>query len=273
MSGSGVVPRLVEDLRAEHRELWTLLASLEESDWTRPTPAVGWDVKAQVSHLAFFDETTRSCIAEPDAFVVFSDELGDGLQDYVDEVAPQNDWRSGSEMLRWWREAHESLVGAALAADPAVRVPWFGPSMSLASKVTARIMETWAHGQDVMDAVGVTREPTQRLAHVARIGVLAMPNSFRTRGLDVPTTPVLVDLEAPDGTRWTWGDPDADDVVRGPAQDFCLVVTQRRHPSDTHLTAIGPVAEQWVSIAQAFAGPAGTGREPGQFTRSTRTVA
>jgi uncharacterized protein (TIGR03084 family) len=108
---------------------------------------------------------------------------------------------------------------------------------------------------------------------VARIGVLAFPNSFRTRGLAVPEASVHVDLAAPDGTeRWTWGDPSAHDAVRGDAEAFCLVVTQRRHVDDTTLEVRGPVAAQWMAIAQAFAGPAGAGRLPGQFTVSTTSA-
>ena len=137
--------------------------------------------------------------------------------------------------------------------------------MSVASFITARLMETWAHAQDVFDAFGVARVPSTRLRHVAHIGVLALPNSYRARGLDVPDAAVRVELEAPDGTTWEWGDPDAADSVRGPALDFCLVATQRRHVADTALVVVGPVATEWIAIAQTFAGPPGAGRTPGQF--------
>jgi uncharacterized protein (TIGR03084 family) len=137
--------------------------------------------------------------------------------------------------------------------------------MSLASFITARIMETWAHGQDVADALGVVRPPSGRLRHVAFIGARAFANSFVSHGLPVPDAPVRVELVAPDGKTWAFGPADAADVVRGPALDFCLVVTQRRHPADTALSTEGPVAAEWLTIAQAFAGPAGKGRQPGQF--------
>ncbi len=71
-----------------------------------------------------------------------------------------------------------------------------------------------------------------------------------------------VELEAPGGDRWTWGDQELKDVVAGPAEDFCLVVTQRRHLDDTALTVRGPLAAEWMSIAQAFAGPPTEGRPP-----------
>lgn len=263
---AAVVAGLVEDLRAERDALLGLLRTQPEDVWSLPTPAAGWSVHDEMAHLAFFDGVTRTCIAEPTVFARFRDvEMGD-LQTYVDAVGPRHAHLSGAEMLDWWERESEGLLVAAAAADPTTRVPWFGPSMSLASKLTARIMETWAHGQDVYDALGERREPTQRLRHVARIGVLALPNSYRTRGRAVPDVPVLVDLEAPDGARWSWGDPTAEQVVQGPAEDFCLVVTQRRHVADTTLETRGDVAAEWMTLAQAFAGPAGAGREPGQFS-------
>jgi uncharacterized protein (TIGR03084 family) len=137
--------------------------------------------------------------------------------------------------------------------------------MSIASSITARIMETWAHGQDVADALGVERAPTDRLRHVAFIGARALANSYQARGLPVPDTPVRVELRAPGGAVWAFGPEGAADTVRGPALDFCLAVTQRRHLDDLDLELRGPVANEWLSIAQAFAGPPGPGRRPGQF--------
>jgi hypothetical protein len=132
--------------------------------------------------------------------------------------------------------------------------------MSIASSVTARLMETWAHGQDVADALGVTREPTARLRHIAHLGVRTLGFSFRLRGAEAPAIPVRVELVAPDGSTWDWGPADAADRVTGPALDLCLVVTQRRHVGDTALRVEGPVAADWMAIAQAFAGTPGPGR-------------
>lgn len=270
---SAVVPGLVEELAAEKASLVAVLEDAPESAWSTPTPAPRWTVHDQVAHLAFFDEITRQCIAEPKAFEELRDGLPD-LQAYVDSIGGLNAHRGGAEMLQWWAEENDGLRAAALAADPTVRVPWFGPSMSLASKVTARIMETWAHGQDVVDALGVERTPTARLRHVARIGVLAFPNSFRTRGLAVPDGSVTVRLEDPEGgPSWVWGDESAADTVEGTALDFCLVVTQRRHVADTSLVVRGELATHWMDVAQAFAGPPGAGRQPGQFATATKTVA
>ena len=137
--------------------------------------------------------------------------------------------------------------------------------MSARSFITARLMETWAHGQDVVDALGAERPPTDRLRHVAHIGVGARPFSYVANGREPNPAPVRVELVAPSGDEWTWGPDDAADRVSGPALDFCLLVTQRRHRDDVDLTVQGAAADEWIGIAQAFAGPPGPGRRPGQF--------
>jgi uncharacterized protein (TIGR03084 family) len=263
-----VVGGLVADLAAEHADLVGLLDGRPEEVWTLPTPAPGWTIHDQVAHLAHFDWVTRTAVTDPEAFAGLLTEVGDhlgGLQAYVDSIGPANASRDGADMLAWWIRENQRLRDAVLAAPERQRVPWFGPSMSLASKVTARIMETWAHGQDVADALGVRRTPTDRLRHVARIGVLAMSNSFATHGLPVPTDPIRVALVAPSGATWEWGEPDARHTVTGPAEDFCLVVTQRRHVDDTQLVVEGSAAGEWIAVAQAFAGPPGAGRRPDEF--------
>ena len=125
---------------------------------------------------------------------------------------------------------------------------------------TARLMETWAHGQDVADALGVDRPATARLRNVAHIGVRTRDFAYAIRGLTPPAEPFRVELTAPDGSAWTWGPDDAAQRVNGPALDFCLLVTQRRHRDELALRATGPDADTWLEIAQAFAGAPGPGR-------------
>jgi uncharacterized protein (TIGR03084 family) len=256
---------LCDDLDGETVALDGLLAPLRLADWERPTPAEGWAIRDQVSHLAWFDESALTSLTDAERF---RDELVEAIADpdgITGRVATRHRERSPADLLTWFRDARARMTAEFRVTDPSTRVPWYGPDMSAASSLTARIMETWAHGQDIADTLGVTREPTAALRHVAHIGVRALPNSFRTRELPVPEAPVRVELIGPDGAPWAWGDDGAADVVRGPALDFCLVVTQRRHLADTALEIDGPVASQWRSIAQAFAGPPGAGRRPGQF--------
>lgn len=264
-----VVIGLVADLAAEHDALRVLLTDLPEESWWTPTPAPGWSVRDQIAHLAHFDTVARMSLQAPDAFIGMRSDIAD-LQRYVDEVGEQAAGRSGAQILDWWAAENARMREAAARADSRARHPWFGPPMSLASMLTARLMETWAHGQDIVDAFGLMRPVTSRLHHVARIGVLALPHSFRTHGLDIPTEEVAVELDDPDGGRpWAWGDSSSANRVSGRAEDFCLVVTRRRHVDDTDLQLAGPVATQWMTIAQAYAGPPGAGRTPGQFERDS----
>ena len=137
----------------------------------------------------------------------------------------------------------------------------FLPHPPATSMVTARFMETWAHSLDVYDALGITPERSDRIKHVAHIGVRTRGFSFANAGLNVPEAPVRVELTAPSGDLWTWGPDDAAETVRGSASDFCLLATQRVHRADTDLVAQGPGADAWLDVAQCFAGPAGGGRE------------
>jgi uncharacterized protein (TIGR03084 family) len=258
-----LVASLTNDLVAETAGLRAVLAVLDPDDWACPTPADGWTVTDQVTHLAYFDEVTQQSLTDPERFTAEAAELTAGGDDYPDRVAARYHDMAPDEILAWLDRTRPALVAAYREADPAVRLPWFGPPMSLASSVSARLMETWAHGQDILDTFGVARPPTLRLRHVANIGIRALPYSFTVNGLAVPSVPIRVDLDGPDGEQWSWGPAEASDFVAGDALDFCLAVTQRRHRDDTGLTVTGETARQWMAIAQSFAGPAGPGRRPG----------
>jgi uncharacterized protein (TIGR03084 family) len=125
---------------------------------------------------------------------------------------------------------------------------------------TARLMETWAHGLDIADALGVTPAPTDRLRHIARLGYRTRDFAHVVHGVPVPADPFRVELAGPSGDVWVFGPEDAPQRVTGPALDFCLLVTQRAHRSDLALRAEGADADRWLDIAQAFAGPPGGGR-------------
>ncbi|HEV7863916.1 MAG TPA: TIGR03084 family metal-binding protein [Acidimicrobiia bacterium] len=245
---------LARDALAEHDDLRAILVDVPPDDWERPTPAEGWTVRDQISHLAFFDGAARLSMADPDAFRAGRAEAMADIETFVHRVLDYGRGIPGSELLDRFADERRGLVEAALAAPEGVRIPWYGPDMAVASSVTARIMETWAHGQDVADALGATRPLTGRLRHVCDIGIRARPFSYRNRGLEPPGTALRVELLAPDGSMWEWGPPDAPDRVSGTALDFALVVTQRRHWDDTVLAVEGDDARTWIAFAQAFAG-------------------
>jgi uncharacterized protein (TIGR03084 family) len=251
---------LVDDLVAESAAVDAVLDALLPEQWSLVTPAAGWSVGDQVSHLAYFDGTTLQSLTDPEQFRRDAEALTAGGGDFSDRIAAAYRGRLGADLLGWFRTARAALVVAYLAVDSTRRLPWYGPDMTPASSVTARLMETWAHGQDIVDALGAERVATRRLCHIADLGIRALPYSFTVNRLLPPTEPIRVELIAPDGDQWSWGPADAVDRVRGDALDFCLVVTQRRHADDTGMVVTGPVAQQWIPIAQAFAGPAGPGR-------------
>lgn len=254
---------ICDDLFAEYEALDAIVAPLTEEQWSTPTPADGWSVRDQISHLWFFDVRELLALTDPDAFAAdMAELLASGGTEA--SVAPGRSM-TGAALLDAWRRDRARLLEVAREVDPSARVPWYGPSMAARSAITARLMETWAHGQDVVDALGSSRASTDRLRHVAHIGVRARPFSYMIHGREVPAEPVYVALRAPSGDTWEWGEP-SEHHVTGDALDFCLVVTQRRHVRDTGLVVQGAAALDWIEIAQAFAGAPGTGRQPGQFS-------
>jgi uncharacterized protein (TIGR03084 family) len=264
---------LAADVSAESVVTRDLISGLDEAGWHTPTPAAGWDIADQVSHLAYFDEVTIASAVDQEAFIAerTAAEAAGGID--PDTIAARFRDLSGAEMLAWFDTARQELLSTFVTIDPGARLPWFGPAMSAASSLTARLMETWAHTQDIADALRVTRQPTGRLRHVAHIGVGARGYSYAVRGLPLPSVPVRVELvpgaSEPSGAIWTWGPADAKDRITGPALDFCLLVTQRRHRDDVTLAIEGPAATEWMTIAQAFAGAAGPGRDAGLFARTS----
>jgi uncharacterized protein (TIGR03084 family) len=211
----------------------------------------------------FFDQRALLALTDPDEFAADAKRLMSSGGTEA-SVLPGRAI-TGAALLDAWRTDRSTLIEVARGVDASARVPWYGPAMGARSFITARLMETWAHGQDVADALGSVREPTERLRHVAHIGVRARPFSYAIRQMQMPEADIHVALTTPAGDTATWGSPAAADSVRGPLLDFCLVVTQRRHRADTALDIIGEAAQEWMAIAQAFAGDPGPGRTAGQF--------
>ncbi|MFF5705858.1 TIGR03084 family metal-binding protein [Streptomyces sp. NPDC012794] len=263
VDAAAVFTGLLADLREEGRELEALVTGLPGPAWTRPTPAPRWSVAHQIAHLHWTDRAALLSLTDAGAFARMVDQALKSPESFVDEGAEEGAALAPAELLDRWREGRAALESALAAASPDARFPWYGPPMKAASMASARLMETWAHGQDVADALGVRRTPTARLRHVARIGVRARDYAYAVRGLPAPEGEFRIELTAPDGdVVWTYGPADAPQRITGPALDFCLLVTQRAHRADLGLTATGPDADRWLGIAQAFAGPAGPGREP-----------
>jgi uncharacterized protein (TIGR03084 family) len=256
-----VLQGVLDDLAAEGDRLDALVADLDEAGWRTATPAEGWDVATQVAHLAWTDEVATMAATDKEAWdAVVLQAMADPAG-FVDTAALAGAQAAPADLLDRWRTGRKAL-SAGLAAYPAgQKLPWFGPPMSPTSMATARFMETWAHSQDVHNALGAELEVSDRIRHVAHLGVRTRDFAYAVHEEVPPADDFRVELVAPSGTTWAWGPEDAAQSVTGPAHDFCLLVTQRVHRDDTALVASGDDAEHWLTIAQAFAGPPGGGRE------------
>lgn len=243
---------ICDDLEAELNALDEIVANLDEQSWSGPTPAEGWDIKETIVHLLHGDMAAHLAVTNADKFALAKERIASGGFDREFGHMPSD---TGAEVLAGWRSERQKMLGAFRPLGSKDRIPWFGPDMSALSFATARLMEAWSHGRDIADAVGVDLVATDRLRHVAHIGVSTRSWSYVNRGLIPPDEPVRVELRSPSGSQWDWGPPDATARVSGEAEEFCLLVTQRRHISETSLLVEGDSAAEWLVIAQAFAGP------------------
>ena len=260
---------LCSELRDEYEELAGLVAALTPDQWRQTTAFYGWTPFDEISHLLYFDERGLLAATDAEGFaqdakaIVAAMAAGKEISALARDCYGKLD---GATLTRRWRDCFGRLIDRLAALDPKARLPWYGPPMSARSFATARMMEVWAHGQDIYDLLGRRRTPTARLKHIAHIGVGAFGWTFVNRKLPVPAVTPHVALTAPDGSLWTWGEASATDCVNGSAEDFCLVVTQRRNVVDTDLHCVGSAAG-WLAIAQCFAGPPANPPAPG--TRRT----
>ena len=262
------VQGVLDDLIAEQQALDDVVSSLSPQQWAKATPSPGWNVADQIAHLTYFDATAALAIRDTSAFIEHRDHLAGLMSDPAAvERETMDPLRAltGDGLLSEWRANRRALEAAGRTLADDARVEWYGPSMGGKSFLTARLMEAWAHGQDVVDTLGASRAASDRLRHIAQLGVITRGWSYINRGLEVPAGNVSVRLTAPSGDVWEWNLNDADAAVSGSAEDFCLIVTQRRHVDDTNLVTEGELARDWMLQAQAFAGGATDGPTAGTW--------
>jgi uncharacterized protein (TIGR03084 family) len=255
-----VLDALVDDLHEESEALDALVAPLSPEQWRTPTPAPGWTIAHQIGHLLWTDRVALISITDEPTFLQMVADAQSVMLTFVDDAAEEAAATPPGELLTQWRSGRTALHAALRAVPEGRKLAWFGPPMSAPSMATARLMETWAHGLDVADALGAQVAPSARLKSIAHLGVRTRDFAFTVHGLTPPAEPFRVELTAPDGTLWAWGPEDGGQKVTGSAMDFCSLVTQRRPRSELDVVAVGADAQKWLTIAQAFAGPPGAGR-------------
>jgi uncharacterized protein (TIGR03084 family) len=247
-----------EDFMAESRALANILEPLTEAEFATPTLFKGWTIDDVIGHLHMFNVAAEKTLESDVAFEEFFAPISAGLsagRSLVETQYPWLDGLQGRALFAAWQQTFERMAAGYGKADPKLRVKWAGPNMSARSSITARQMETWAHGQEVFDVLGLERVNTDRVRNIAHLGVSTFGWTFINRQLPVPAPAPYVCLEAPSGVVWYCNMPQGDNTITGLAEDFAKVVTQVRNVADTNLRVTGPVAINWLGMAQCFAGP------------------
>jgi uncharacterized protein (TIGR03084 family) len=262
-----VLAEVLTDLAAEGDDVDKLVAGLEPGQWRTATPAPGWTIAHQVGHLESTDRMAALAVTDAAQFAARRDAAIGDFDAATDAVAADLAAYPPAELLAAWRTSRAAVITALGSVPDGERVPWMVAPLSPAALASTRIMELIGHGQDIRDAVGVDWAPTDRIRHLARLGVRTRDFAYVNNGLVPPGEEFRVELSAPSGAVWTFGPETAGERVTGPAADFCLLVTRRRNREDLRLSARGGDADRWLDIAQAYVGPPSKGRRPGQFSR------
>lgn len=265
----------VQDFLAVSDALFDLLEAAPDDAWSRPTQFKNWSIDDILGHLHLWNVGADLSLGDVEAFErhvnLFRQAVrgGESRPDYTRR------WLGGvhGKALRdLWRDFYSVLASRFAEADPRARVPWVGPAMSVRSSISARLMETWAHAQAVYDLLGVDRQPTDAIRSIAHLGVNTRIWSFTNRGRVAPDAVPYVELRSPSGARWQWNDSSAPQSIKGSAFEFCQVVSQVRHVQDTALQVVGAGAQEWMAIAQCFAGEPVEPPAPGTRFKQSESV-
>ena len=256
---------VIADLVAEGDQVDQLVSGLGAAQWQLPTPAPGWTIGHQIAHLASIFSLAALAASDAESFRRLAGRLSDDFDANVAAALSGYLDNPPEVLLRRWREERTAAEHALAACPPGEVVPWLVRPLPPAVLAAAGMMELFGHGQDIADALGARLERTDRIMRLAEFAVRTWDFGYLARGLTPPAGPFRFELTAPSGLVREFGPPDAGQRISGPAVDFCLLVTRRRHPGDLALTASGSDAVHWLGIAQAYRGSPGAGRAPGQF--------
>lgn len=245
---------ILSDLIAEQSQVDVLVQDLTEEQWLAPLPNVEmWNIKDAIIHIAFFDYAASKLMrGEAEDLLAFSED-DSGQDQYI--RATKFHHLTGSQVLNWWREERTRMASAFYNKNSKERIPWApGLPMSAKSLVSARLMELWAHSVDIYDALGIEPIVKERITSTLFLSWQARPNAYRINGLEMPETPVYLELTLPSGTLWSKGEPGAANSIKGNAKEWALVAIRRRNWMDTDLDIHGEEARRLASIVQTYAG-------------------
>jgi enediyne biosynthesis protein E11 len=259
------LPDVIAQLAAEGDAVDGMVAGLDDSLWSTPTPAPGWTVAHQIAHLTFVYQLAGLAVSQPETFQELAKRTQGDFDTAINAAVAGTETKAPATLLATWRSTRAATEGALAAVPVDSLVPWLVRPIPAGVLAAAGMMELIAHGQDVADALGLRRQWSDRIKHVVGFGVHVWDFAYQARGLATPDVRFGFELTAPSGAVWRFGPDDAIQRVTGSAVDFCLLVTRRRHRDDLDLVAVGPDADEWLNIAQAYRGSPGNGRTPGQF--------
>jgi len=254
------------DFKAESDALYQLLEPLQDDALNSATQFKGWTINTILQHLHYFNYAARVSLEDgPEIRQLLEDlrksqQKGETLVAYADSKL---DGVKGRSLLRLWRDYYTDMAHAFQEADPKKRIKWAGPDMSVLSSITARLMETWAHGQGVYDLLGATREDRDYIKNIVVLGNNTFAWTFTNREEEVPDPKPFLKLRGPSNDIWKYNDHSEHNLIEGAATEFCQVVTQTRNIRDTNLKVVGKTAKRWMAVAQCFAGPPQNPPSPG----------
>jgi uncharacterized protein (TIGR03084 family) len=255
------------DLKTEGEVLDKLIAGLDAAQWDTPTPAPGWTIKHQIAHLSSTARLAQISASDPEMFAKVTAGAEKDFDGAVDALLKPYLELSPADLLARWRTERGDATKALSVLPPAQMVPWVARQIPASALACAGLMELFAHGQDIHDALGAPREYTDRIGHLVWFGTRNRDFGYLVRGLTPPEAEFRYEITGPSGIVWEFGPADAENRITGPGVDFCMLVTRRRNRADLAIQATGAEADKWLDIAQSYRGSPGQGREPGQFKK------
>lgn len=256
------------DFREEAEVLAAVMANLTDADFARETLFKGWSIGDVVGHLHMFDIAAELSLKDEAAYGAFLSPVIKAMGEGRSMIDAQNVWLAetglaGCALRDAWAAQSVATAEAYADVDPKKRLKWAGPDMSARSMITARQMETWAHGQEIFDVLGQDRTEADRVKNICHLGVTTYGWTFAVRRMKAPEPVPFVRLTAPSGEVWTWNEVDEANMVSGSATGFAQTVAQTRNVADTDIETTGEAARMWMKNAQCFAGAPNDPPAPG----------